>query len=103
MKSTLLPLIAFVGLAIAPAASASDKFEIDFEYSPVEVSTEYGAKQVYAELEAEITKQCTPNVRPIERLQRDREIRACIDEAIGTAVAQINQPEVSKVHKAKRG
>ena len=103
MKNAILPIFAALSLAATPAAFASDKFEIDFEYSPVEVATEYGAKQVYAELEAEIEDECTPNVRPMERLKVIDETRACIEETLNAAVEQMDQPEVTKVHEAKRG
>jgi UrcA family protein len=103
MKTAILPIFAALSLAVTPAAFASDKFEIDFEYSPVEVSTEYGAGQVYAELEAEIIEECTPNLRPIERLKQQNETRACIEETLNAAVAQMDQPEVTKAHEAKRG
>jgi len=103
MKTAILPIFAALSLAVTPAAFASDKFEIEFEFSPVEVATEYGAEQVYAELEAEIRNECTPTMRTIERIKRQNEIQDCIDEALDTAVAQMDQPEVTKVHEAKRG
>lgn len=50
MKIRLISLAAMASLMLTPAALASDKFEFDFSFSPVEVSTELGAQAAYAEL-----------------------------------------------------
>ncbi len=103
MKNAILPIFAALSLAVTPAAFASDKFEMEFEFSPVEVSTEEGAKQVYAELEAEIEAECTPDVDAIGQMRIRNAVKNCIDDTLDAAVAQMDQPEVTRIHEAKRG
>lgn len=105
MKKAILPIFSALCLAATPAAFASDNFEIEFEFSPVEVSTEDGAAAIYSDLETLIEEECAPsgNTRTIEELRYRADTEICIDQALSDAVAQIQSPEVTKVHKAKRG
>ena len=103
MKRAILPIFAALGLAITPAASASEKFEVEFEYSTIEVATEEGAEKIYADLEAMIEHQCEADnsvVRPAKSYARKA---ACIDQSIASAVEQMQSPELTEIHKAKRG
>ena len=61
MKTQIIALASIASLALAPAAFASDKFEFDFKFSPVEVSTEIGAEKVYEALEEMIKSKCEPD------------------------------------------
>ncbi|MEO9969581.1 MAG: UrcA family protein [Hyphomonadaceae bacterium] len=105
MKKAILPIFAALSLAATPAAFASDNFEFEFEFSPVEVSTEDGAAAVYSDLETLIEEECAPlgNSAPIEEFRYRASTKICIDQALSEAVAQIQSPEVTKVHEAKRG
>lgn len=103
MKNTILPVFAALSLAIAPAAFASDKFEIDFDYSTVEVATAEGAEKIYSDLEARIENECEPAGPAFQRQRQRVSTSICVDRAIGEAVAQMQEPEVTKVHETKRG
>jgi len=103
MKTTILPVFAALSLAVTPAAFASDKFEVEFDYSPVEVASENGAEQVYADLEALIEEQCEPDGSAFEKMRQQTATRICVERTINDAVAQLEEPEVTKVHEAKRG
>lgn len=105
MKKAILPIFATLSLAVTPAAFASDKFEVEFDFSPVEVSTEEGAANVYSDLEAMIEEKCAPpsGIRAIEKARQLAATEVCVDEALSDAIAQIESPEVTKIHEAKRG
>lgn len=103
MKKAILPIFAALGLALTPAAFASEKFEVEFEYSTVEVSTEEGAEKIYAELEAVIERQCEIDnwvVRPVKGNALEA---TCVDRSIADVVEQMQAPELTKIHEAKRG
>ena len=83
MRKAILPIFAALGLAITPAASASEKFEVDFEYSTIEVATEEGAEKIYADLEAMIEHQCEADGlalsgRTLERLKSKARTAECV-------------------------
>lgn len=102
MKTRLLAIAAIASLSLAPTALASDKFEFDFDFSPVEVSTEAGAEKAYTELEQMIEDQCEPNtVR--EKIHNRAATERCVSITIEQAVADIDEPNLTAVHKAKRG
>ncbi|MEM6411362.1 MAG: UrcA family protein [Pseudomonadota bacterium] len=90
------------GFALAPAALAADRFEVEFVYTPAEVATEKGAEATYNELEAMIEDECQPG--HYTRTLRERAaIDACIDAAMANAVDQIDKPEVTRIHEQRRG
>ena len=102
MKTRIATLAVIAGLAFAPAAIASEKFEIEFDFSPVEVATEEGAEKTYADLKSMIEKECEPLFgarRVIERI----ETRQCVSDTLDKAVAEIDAPEVTRIHEASRG
>ena len=108
MRKAILPIFAALGLAITPAASASEKFEVDFEYSTIEVATEEGAEKIYADLEAVIEHQCEADGlalsgRALERLRSKALTAECVDRSIASAVEQMQSSELAEIHKAKRG
>lgn len=102
MKTRIATIAAIASLAFAPAAFASDKFEIEFSFSPVEVATADGAEKIYDDLEAAIKEECQPtNMRA--RIQRTLTTEACINATLDEAVAELDAPEVTKVHEIRRG
>lgn len=102
MKTRIITAAAIVSIAFSPAAFASDRFEIDFDYSPVEVATPEGAEKAYNKLEEMITDECEPNSAR-ERVMERRATEECIDRALDDAVAKMDKPKVTSIHEARRG
>ena len=102
MKTRIITIAAISAFALSPAAFASDKFEFEFDFSPVEISSETGAKEVYEELEEMIEENCEP-VELKMRLQHRAATQQCIDNTIEQTVADLDQPELTAVHEAQRG
>ncbi|MEO0882109.1 MAG: UrcA family protein [Pseudomonadota bacterium] len=99
---TAIATIAIASFALSPAAFATDRFEVEFTYTPAEVATEEGAEATYNELEAMIETECAP--KPYPRSISERSINEdCVDDALADAVDQIDQPELNRVHKERRG
>lgn len=102
MKTKIAATAAFIGLALAPAAFADDKFELEFDFSPTEVATEIGAQEVYDELEAMIEDQCEPNtVRDKVRLKAETDL--CVETALTQAVEDMDKPEITRIHQSRQG
>lgn len=102
MKTHIIALATIASLAVAPAAFASDKFEFDFKFSPVEVSTEIGAEKVYDALEEMIESKCEPDstrAKIRERVYTEQ----CIRKTIEQAVADIDDPALTALHEDRRG
>lgn len=102
MKTHIIAIASIAGLCLTPAAFATEKFEFEFEFSPVEVSTEVGAEAIYEELEKMIEDKCAPEDF-IERYNGRRATEICVEETLETAIAQLDNPDVEAVHKARRG
>lgn len=102
MKTYIIAIASIAGLCLTPAAFASDKFEFEFEFSPVEVNTEVGAESVYEELEAMIKDKCAPQ-HSLDKYRDRANTEKCVDETLKTAVSKLDNPEVTAVHKARRG
>lgn len=107
MKNRILPLAAISSLtlasfALAPAALATENFEFDFDFSPVEVSTEIGAEKAYDALEERLETECAPKTNH-EKIFNRVLTEQCVDNAIETAVLEMDKPELTAIHKARRG
>ena len=101
MKTALITA-AIASLAFAPAALASERFEVEFSYMPAEVATPEGAKATYEELEATIERECDPATSTRSIAERAKQKR-CVDDAIENAVNEIDVPELTRIHEASRG
>ena len=102
MKTRIIAIAAIASLAFTPAALASDNFEFEFDFSPVEISSEIGAEKAYEELEAMIEEKCEPRDTR-EKVFYRALTEQCLSETLEQAVADINEPELTAVHKAKTG
>ncbi len=103
MTRRLLALAAVTGFLAAPAALASDKFVVEFDYSPAEVATPEGAERAYGELESMIAEKCRPATADRRRASDYRLTRECVNRTLDDAVAQMDMPAVTRVHEARRG
>jgi len=99
MKTRMIAIASLTALALTPTALASDKFEFDFHFSPVEISSEIGAKEVYEELKATIEKECEPSNHR-ERVFQRAEAEECMNDTLEQAIAAIDDPTLTATHKA---
>jgi len=102
MKTRIIAIAAITSFALTPAALASDTFEFEFDFSPVEISSEIGAEEVYEELEAMIENKCAPTDNR-EKVVYRALTEECVTSTLEQAVADINEPELTAVHKAQKG
>ena len=102
MKTHIIAIASIAGLCLTPAAFASDKFEFDFEFSPVEVSNETGAETIYEELEKMIEEKCEPK-HALDKFRDRANTEKCVDITLETTVAELDNPDITAVHKTRRG
>lgn len=104
MKTRLITATVLAGFIAAPAALASEKFEVVFDFSPTEAATDIGAEKIYDEMEDMIREKCEPSTsRERMRLRNIAATEECISVTLNDAVEKMDKPAVTEVHKARRG
>ena len=97
MKLKIAAFAALTALAIAPLASAEDEFELEFQFSPAEVSTQQGAAEIYSELESKIKEECEPRSTR-EKIFMRAQTAACVESTLEAAVKEIDSPALTEIH-----
>jgi UrcA family protein len=89
-------VVALICIANAGTAQASEPLTKKIAYSDLDANTEAGAKLLYARLRFAAREVCTP-YESIE-LSRRRAWQTCVNNALTSAVQQINKPTVTALH-----
>ncbi|MEL7128248.1 MAG: UrcA family protein [Pseudomonadota bacterium] len=101
--NTRIALISAAAAVVAlPTAFAAERFEAEFTYSPVEVSTPEGAAETYADLEAMIENYCEPESSQ-NRIRERTATENCVKVALDDAVRKMDKPEITRIHEASQG
>jgi UrcA family protein len=109
--STIRNAIASASLAlalgtslIANTAAADDQYtglnKVTVSFSDLDLSKPAGAKVLYKRIRAAARKVCTPTVT-ISPIYVGRHFYACYDEAVASAIAQVNRPMLTALHREK--
>lgn len=84
-----------------PALAASDKFEMDVDYSAKKLSTEAGAETEYAHIRKLVEDRCaTENAS--QRFTGAYANAFCVRKTMDSAVRAINNEQLTKVHAERR-
>lgn len=91
--------LAFPALSLAAAPSEFERDGIYVDYSDLDITTEAGAKRLYARLQWASRRAC--DVRPFRQLGSMRHhfaSRACFEAALARAVDRIDAAELTRLH-----
>ncbi len=88
-------LIAAALAATAPALAAEAKDAVKFRFERSALSTEAGAREVYAAMRAHAETKCDPHGNKVARA-----IDACADDLVGQWVAAAGDKRLSALHEA---
>jgi UrcA family protein len=98
--TTLMTVFALtLGVQSADAAPPQDVPSIVVHFADLDVSRDEGASALYRRLKSAAETVCAPlDDRDVARHMK---FRACVQRAISTAVAQVDQPAVTRYYEAK--
>ncbi|HEY2463966.1 MAG TPA: UrcA family protein [Steroidobacteraceae bacterium] len=87
--------------AVSFASDSTDPLQVKVKYADLNVSSTSGAATLYSRIRNAARIVC----RPFEsaELASKKHLAACVDKAMNNAIAEINQPALFTVAKAKAG
>jgi UrcA family protein len=98
----LLALVATTASSIATAdALVNVKSEV-VRYDDIRLISDVGAAVMYIRLRSAAERACGGPVDPMQIAQQKR-YRTCVDDAVSTAVSEVNSPVLSRYFEKKRG
>src|ERR1700722_1287353 len=89
-------VVAAICIANAGTVLASEPLTKKITYNDLDANTEAGAKLLYARLRFAARDVCTPYES--SELNRRRTWETCVNNALTSAVRQINKPTVTALH-----
>jgi len=104
-SKTRMLLLSIVAMAASPLATAGSLVIVKSEvvrYDDIRLISAVGAAVLYGRLHGAAERVCGG---PIDSLQvgQQKRHRACVDDALSQAVADVNSPVLSKYFESKRG
>ena len=90
----------FAEPAIAePQASQDAGFSFAFRYSPDELTSEKGAKQVLLRLERAVRRECgDPGLMPVDQ---KNQVQTCIERTMKASISKFGSPAVAQAYQTR--
>jgi UrcA family protein len=103
-RKTGIALLVAVGITVPAVASAADPSEdeetsVKVSYADLNIDSEAGARVLYSRLKRASQRAC--NVESLTEhgsVDRARDAKACYEEVLSAAVANIDSAALSKIH-----
>jgi UrcA family protein len=93
--------LALMQTAVSQADNAGEPLRTTVSYADLNLSSKAGAEAMYRRLQAAAVRVCP--VSSFVALREVMEQKACVQQAIAGAVAQVNSPLLTRVHREKLG
>ena len=82
-----------------PQASKGAGFSFAFRYTPDELTSEKGAKQVLSRLERAVPRECGDfGLMPVEQ---QNQVRACIETTMKASISKFGSPAVAQAYQTR--
>ena len=95
----LAAMAALSGVMLADAAVAYEPLTAVVSYADLNLDKQAGAAKMYQRLRGAARRVCAP----LEgRHGVEMQLRECVDEAVARAVAQIDRPALTSLHRSKQ-
>lgn len=101
MKRTLIAATLAIATIAAPAFAASDKFNMDVEFSRAKLATAAGAAVEYSHIRDQVAERCEAEHADM-RFAKTYAVKFCTDQTLAKAIRKIDNANLTAVHAQQR-
>lgn len=101
MKRTLIAAALVIATAATPAFAASEKFNMEVEFSRTNLATATGAASEYTSIRDQVASRCEAEHASMN-FAKDYAVRFCTERTLAKAIRKIDNANLTAVHAQKR-
>lgn len=101
MTRSLIAAALAIATIAAPAAAATDTFNMDVKFSRANLDTAKGAAAEYAHIRDQVVDRCEAEHEGFGFAEKFA-VEFCTEQTLGKAIRKINNPNLTAVHAKSR-